>query len=274
MKNNEQIIQHKTDEKFNVNISTVLSRHELHWHEFFEVELYTEGNGVHYINGKEVRSNGGFLTLLTPWDFHLFNAELGTRFHIKKFVFYEDYICADLLKILKNKSPCIIHLCAEQVDYFSRCIDEMYALNNLNDEISKLILRNNVEKACIDIIKLCPENNRSEDIYSRQYDKIIQNIINYIEKHYLEKITLEDVSNEVHMNPAYVSRFFTKTFGIPFSKHLKMMRIKHASHLLKHSDMTIQDISIASGFNSVTFFNRAFMQEKGVTPKEYRKSVQ
>ncbi len=273
MKNKEQIIQHKTDKNFNVSTSTVISKQPLHWHEFYEVELYTEGKGAHYINGTQVLSDGGFITLLTPKDFHLIDADIGSKFYIKKFVFYEDYVSEELIKLINDYSPCAINLSAEQTEHFLGCINRLQELKNAHRSVmTDVEMRILAEKVCIEILQLSQSEIAYKITNSQRMGNTFHEIINYMEKHFAEKITLADVAKELHISPNYLSRYFSELFGISFSRYLKTMRISRATHLLKHSQLSVSEIAFASGFNTLSFFNSSFKEMYGIVPSEYRQN--
>ncbi len=273
MKNKEQIIQHKTDKNFNVNTNTVISKQPLHWHEFYEVELYTEGKGAHYINGTQVLSDGGFITLLTPKDFHLIDADIGSKFCIKKFVFYEDYLSEDLIKLINASSPCAINLSEEQTEHFLKFIYKLQNLKNARiSEINDVEMRVLAESICVEILQLSQSDVAQKVTNSQRIGNTIHEITNYMEKHFAEKITLSDVASELHISPNYLSRYFSEKFGISFSRYLKTLRISRATHLLKHSQMSVSEIAYASGFNTLSFFNSSFKDMYGIVPSEYRQN--
>ena len=68
----------------------------------------------------------------------------------------------------------------------------------------------------------------------------------------------------------YFSRIFRSVTGMNYSKWLNMIRMERASELLTHRDMTLTEIAMSAGFQSISSFNRVFRAEKGMSPGEYR----
>lgn len=95
--------------------------------------------------------------------------------------------------------------------------------------------------------------------------------VNYIFKHYRQNLSLEDVAQEMGMQPTYFSRFFRQTTGRRFIEFVNCLRITRACDLLAHSDMTITGIGFEVGFNNISNFNRHFMALKTTTPSDYRR---
>ena len=70
-------------------------------------------------------------------------------------------------------------------------------------------------------------------------------------------------------NSSYLSRSFSKTFGISFNKYLTMLRLREAILLMRSGEMNVTECALESGFGSMRSFYRAFREEFGCTPKEY-----
>lgn len=97
--------------------------------------------------------------------------------------------------------------------------------------------------------------------------------LHYIENGLEEQITREDLARIYHMNPVYFSRAFQKIYGITPMKMLKKMRLLHAKRMLEHTDHTIEYITQKSGYYDAAHFNRSFRQAFGLSPTEFRKSI-
>lgn len=95
----------------------------------------------------------------------------------------------------------------------------------------------------------------------------------YIENHYRENLTLEILSDVVHMNPYYFSSYFKKNAGENFKDYVNRVRIQKAVGLLLSTDMKSYEIASEVGFRDVRSFTEAFSRAYGETPSSYRKRV-
>ena len=95
----------------------------------------------------------------------------------------------------------------------------------------------------------------------------------YIETHYYEKITLDQLAEMVYLSPAYLSRIFKKETGTTFNDYLIQVRIGKAKNLLHHKDLRVTDIAEAVGFDDQSYFTKVFRRIVGVTPLKYRQQV-
>ena len=115
---------------------------------------------------------------------------------------------------------------------------------------------------------------RSVTLIKKQNDNsIIQKVIEYIEEHKSEKITIADTALALGYNDKYLSRTINEAAGFGFSTLLSTMRMETARNLLKNTQRTIVDIAIECGFGSERNFYRAFKEFTGYTPNEYRLSM-
>jgi len=92
----------------------------------------------------------------------------------------------------------------------------------------------------------------------------------YIDKHFNEEISLEDVSRAVNLSPQYFSRFFKQETGENFIDYLTQVRINKAIELLKDKNHTIKEVCFMIGYNDPNYFSRIFKKVTGYSPSEQR----
>lgn len=102
-------------------------------------------------------------------------------------------------------------------------------------------------------------------------DILIRKAADYIDQHYAEKISLEDVATSVGISKYYLSNMFKKIQGINFSSHLNNVRIEKAKLLLKNPQITVAQICEQVGFHDQQYFSKIFKRHTGMTVTEYRK---
>lgn len=100
----------------------------------------------------------------------------------------------------------------------------------------------------------------------------IQNSMSYIDQHFTEDITLEEIAAQSNLSPQYFSRLFSSCFHSKLWDHVLSKRIDAAKRLLlADSDMTVLEIALQCGFHNTANFNRVFLRFTGITPSEYKK---
>lgn len=100
----------------------------------------------------------------------------------------------------------------------------------------------------------------------------ITRILDYINHHYLEKITRKQIAEIGRLNINYVSEFFRKNTGTPLLKYVNNLRLENARTLLiSRPDLTIAEIAYRSGFTDTFYFTRLFHSMCGHSPSAFRK---
>ncbi|WP_405152584.1 GH39 family glycosyl hydrolase [Paenibacillus sp. FSL K6-0108] len=108
---------------------------------------------------------------------------------------------------------------------------------------------------------------------SKEYDyKRLNRVLAYIDSHYSEKITLQDMAASEHLSLHYFSHFFTDKIGIPFQKYLTLIRLEKAQAQLAGSEKKISEIALDCGFANVKLFNKYFKEKYDCTPGSYREA--
>jgi two-component system response regulator YesN len=100
---------------------------------------------------------------------------------------------------------------------------------------------------------------------------VIRHAVSYIKEHFWEELTLEDVAQEVHFSPYYVSRLFKEELGLTFIEYLTKIRIDEAKRLLLETNMTVSEISDLVGYQDPSYFTKVFKKREGVTPTQFRR---
>ena len=96
-------------------------------------------------------------------------------------------------------------------------------------------------------------------------------MLDYIQNHYTEKLTLEDLAEEFHLSPKYISRYFKQHFSLAFSSYVMHLRLSCAKNLLETTENSVTEIALLSGFPNVSHFIRSFRQAYEISPLQYRK---
>ncbi|MBC7766311.1 MAG: AraC family transcriptional regulator [Hyphomonadaceae bacterium] len=106
------------------------------------------------------------------------------------------------------------------------------------------------------------QNNHCSDI--------IVKAIGFIESHFEQTMTIDDISHALGMSKYHFARMFKKQTGYSPHEYLIVTRLNYTKVLLKTTDETISEIAIKTGFDSASHFIKIFKQKEGITPLKFR----
>ena len=143
------------------------------------------------------------------------------------------------------------------------------------EEVENPFTYSNIDIYCEAIYKLILQVNNNLinkcDFYRNRIK--IEEAVQYINKNYKNNINMTFISNYVSMNYTIFSLDFKEYTGKNFVNYLKEIRLKEAKRLLDETDMKINEISEAVGYDDDKHFMKTFKSLYSVTPSEYRKNV-
>lgn len=99
---------------------------------------------------------------------------------------------------------------------------------------------------------------------------IVNNAMEYMEKHYEEHLTLSEVAEQIYVSQWHLSKLLNKYMKKSFSEILNQIRVDHAKELLKDPSLRIGDIAEQVGFLDMAHFSRVFKKYEGISANEYR----
>lgn len=110
-----------------------------------------------------------------------------------------------------------------------------------------------------------PQKENSPD-----YTGMAEEIIAYINEHFAEKFSVEELAAKAGLSQYHFIRVFKKETGFTPHEYLNNTRMMTARYLLKNSRLPVKDICFNTGFSSESVFCSAFKKHQGLTPAEYR----
>jgi len=94
----------------------------------------------------------------------------------------------------------------------------------------------------------------------------------YIDQHFKEPLTLEQLSEEAHMNKYYLSHAFKREYGVSPINYMISRRIEESKYLLVETDLSMSQIAQILGFSSLSYFSQVFRKNQEISPMEFRQN--
>ena len=254
-----------------------------HQHSFFELVYILSGKGRQCINNYNFDYHPGHMFLITPQDCHSFEIEESTEFFFLRF--NDIYIKSKgihvenverleyILHNANHKPGCILKNQSDKAlvkPVVEALIREAINRDIYDKEITAQLVNTIIVVVARNIAKYMPEQ---VDMSS---DQKIVDILNYLQSNIYEpeKIRASAVSLHFGISEHYLGRFFKKHSGQTMQSYLNNYRTTLIEHRLKHSDKRMNEIVLELGFTDESHLNKFFRNQKGLSPREYRKTFQ
>lgn len=241
----------------------------LHWHNCWELELITEGNGFQILNGTTYNIGVGSIYILNPTDFHEVSLENVTVYNIS---FPDEMLSADFITAFSGIGGGLIKSVQGAEFEHLKQICEMLLF-----ETSNTLRRG--EKACkhlldlltIHLLRIFGVANVSSKNDSKK--ALIGSAVSYINTHFRDNPTLSDTASYLGITPNYLSEEFHSVTGKKYKEYLNEVRLMYAKRLLSSSSLSVTEICFASGFSSLSNFLRVFKAFYGTSPQAMKNSL-
>ncbi|MBB3113763.1 AraC family L-rhamnose operon regulatory protein RhaS [Paenibacillus phyllosphaerae] len=100
----------------------------------------------------------------------------------------------------------------------------------------------------------------------------VASAISYMEDHYLEPLTLQEIADHANISARHLNRIFRSYYETTPIAYLQRLRLERAYNLLKQTSLPVTQVSYECGFNDSNYFTRQFTKSYGVSPRTLRKS--
>ncbi len=114
--------------------------------------------------------------------------------------------------------------------------------------------------------------NQTTDNEYRRINKI-KNVLRLIRKDYAKPLNLEMFAEVAGLNYQYLCKSFRRITGRTPIDYLNYYRIECAAELLQADELSVTDVALSCGFNDLSYFIKVFKRQKGMSPREFKKSV-
>lgn len=249
-----------------------------HYHNLFEISMVTSGKGYYFAEGRCIEVKAGSIIIFNRLIPHAWQADTQDPPHLKTFKFYQNLFLGEALQeekwqFLKNYLNQLTVLAlheaqAEQSCTLLQLIYEEYQnkQKGYKEGIKNLLL-------VFLMYMMRGDHPIKEGVKPIKSNVQIENAVQYMKNNFHLNVTLEDVAKVVYMHPNYFSAVFKKNYGISFSDYMNYLKVSMATELMESTPLTVSEIAMQCGFNSVSNFYRVFKALQGVSPVKYVKQI-
>nr|WP_295285056.1 AraC family transcriptional regulator [uncultured Blautia sp.] len=250
-----------------------------HWHSYFEITCVLDGKGNYFVNGQEYTMEKDDVIIFNNVEPHGWNL-IGDDMKLLVMIFSPEFIAekisvfdTEYLKPFVERGSNFKNRIGREDEINPEIrvgIQEIYKEWQDRKEGYPLMIKANVLRILTMLIRSYQDESKSDEMLKEKKNamKRLEQAFDYIDAHYCEKITLEEVASSVYMSANYFSSYFRKVTNISFSDYVTRMRINHARELLREGKKNVTEIAMECGFNNISNFYRLYKKHVGKTPKD------
>ena len=254
--------------------------HPLHWHEEIELLYQLNGRSDIQIDGEKYQIQNKLLTVIDSRQVHSIHTYSDTSMficvHISKKLIEKYIPDIDLYRIYcipddipDSQFPEYLSVCRQMEALLRLYITDKPAWQMESEGIILQVLAQ--------LIRHFSRKSAPDEIGLSSADRIslnrIRDVITYVEEHFREPISLQDIAGHLGLGREYFCRFFKKNMGMSFLRYLNEVRISHVYRDLEQTDAPIAEIAEKNGFHNQKLFNRTFREVYGCTPSAVRRKL-
>lgn len=244
-------------------------RYALHWHDFFEIELVLDGRGEHCIDSVPHPLSKGWLYVVKPTDRHSIVSDVHDSLEVFTVQFEGGMLPKDVLdRLLNAPSPLFTRFDGDEFAFLCQMLSQMARHSLSTVEESRAILKTMLSLFCLVILKnTAPEGMRATE---GDMPYLIQKAISHIFLNLKNDLSIRSIANALNVSPNYLGTMFRRHTGSAINEYVTQLRIERARQLITQTELSVQEISAETGFNSASYFIRKFREHCGESPTRFR----
>lgn len=252
---------------------------EYHSHDFLEVAYILSGEGKYRIDDRIYPVKEGDLILINPGVKH--QALLCPEVDTPATEFFVGFSNIRITGCPDNSMPLpggeyILHTTGELSQRLFKICASMEAENAVRRQGRYFMLKSYLVQLLLLVIReQCEpmERPRGYSFESAGKKYVAEQVITYIEDHYSEKISLDQIAENMYLSPFYISRIFKGETGNTPIRHLINIRLEKAKGLLENGYQgSIQEVAALVGYDDAYHFSKLFKKKYGISPSQVRKN--
>ncbi|EMM6763721.1 helix-turn-helix transcriptional regulator [Pluralibacter gergoviae] len=245
-----------------------------HWHQCVEILSISQGVGVALMENQQYTVKPGRVFIFPPGKIHkVFVEQDEHNLYHRTTLHFDRLVIEQYLRDFPRQQMLLHHLCGhgERARVFDVEVEQpmIEALLARFETLSKSDSFSISDSAFLimQLLSLLPHQE-----VVRGHNTFSASVIRWIESHFHERCSLEEIAREMGCSRGHTSRRFHSETGGTIQEYLMMRRIRQACDLLLHTPLSVREIAERVGFPEYAWFITCFRKNMGKTPLQYRKA--
>ena len=250
-----------------------------HTHDYVEVVYMCAGQTTHIVNGKRMELRQGELLFLSQSATHEVSRAEETDVAVN-FIVLPDFFASTLPAIGEENTPLrsflVDCLCGQNTGpgYLHFEVSKVRPIQNLVENLLWILLEDTTNKRKMAQMTMAllflQLVGRSDKLLTDDgEDAAVLRVLRYVEANYRSG-SFAEIAEQLHYDPSWLSREIKRKTGKTYTQLVQEKRLAQAAFLLKNTDRNVSDISVAVGYENVSYFHRIFGEAYGKSPRQYR----
>ncbi len=250
-----------------------------HTHDYVEVVYMCAGHTTHIVNGKKITLQQGDLLLMNQRVTHeVYKAEkddVAVNFIVLP-VFFNAALTAMGEEQTSLRRFLVDCLCGQNTGdgYLHFAVSHIRVVQNLIENLLWMLLeessnKRNISQMTMALLFLQLMGHTESLQEHTPENAMVFRVLEYVESNYIQG-SFTELAERLHYDSSWLSREIKRKTGKTYTQLVQEKRLAQAAFLLKNTDRNISDISVAVGYENISYFHRIFTENYGKSPRHYR----
>lgn len=231
------------------------------------IHYVLSGAGIYKARGKLFRLREGDAFLICPGELIYYEADMNTPWSYT-WIGMQGIKVKGYLERTSFPENLVLHY--GQDEQMKRCHEKMAEADKF--PLNRDLIMNSIMYEYLFLLSSKFPNQQSP--VNEKKSNHVEDALKYIEDHYCDPITIQDIADHLNINRSYLHRIFKSFTGASIQSYLLDYRIRQACILLRTTGLSVRVVAHSVSYIDPLYFSRIFHQKMGVSPSEYRKEFQ
>lgn len=257
-----------------------------HFHNEYEIFYLREGERQFFFDNRAYLVTGGDLILVDTNRVHMTRSiSEQDRYHDRIILYVADarmrefdakYPSLQLVQFFKEECG-VFKLTQKQQDRYMMMYDKVHDEFERGGEYAPIAIELEVINYLIELLRddyqKSPVQHAGQSAGQKSQYHTFYTIAEYISENFDKPLTLEGLAKQFYLSKYHLSRTFKEITGVGFTEYMNVLRIQRSKQLLEQTGMSISEIAMEVGFNSISYFEKLFRLYMNISPLQYRKTL-
>ena len=244
---------------------------KIHMHEFTEIAFVVNGRGITTVNGTTYELYTGDLVIYNAGVPHSVSSQAKEDLEVHLIAFDQFEVSGLPPNCLLPPDYDFLYHTGSMYNTFRVLLRQILVETDNKEIYYNEIAQSTSQVLLLYLLRMVRENRTA--IRKTEKSDVLYRALQYIDQHYLDPLTLDQIAEHCFVSKFYLSHLFAKYKDCTVGQYILDKRLTEAKRLLNFTPLSILEIAQQCGFGDQSYFCRTFKREIGVTPRAYRQNT-